>query len=168
MILFGGPIASMIVSPMRQAGQFSIMTVGDPSMTTPGPCGGMGHGIAQACMLDPPAAAAVIAAALAAAAGRLRRFRRETGGRGGGNGRRRAGRARRRERRGLGDLRRRLQGLERRSVLVLAAASPGPAASGIPFHAGMYPMRTFAGGPPVRTGGTWGGETASPSRAAGP
>ncbi len=48
MILFGGPIASMIVSPNRQAGQFSIITVGEPSMTTPGPCGGMGHGNVQA------------------------------------------------------------------------------------------------------------------------
>src|ERR1035437_8168528 len=70
-ILLGGPIASMIVSPMRQAGQFSIITVADPSMTTPGPCGGRGHGNAQVCMLAPPAAAATIVALLVAAAGGL-------------------------------------------------------------------------------------------------
>jgi len=44
-ILFGGPIASRIVSPTRQAGRLLIITVVLPSITTPGPCGGIGSGI---------------------------------------------------------------------------------------------------------------------------
>ena len=42
-------------------------------------------------------------------------------------------------------------------VAAFVAAIAGPAARGIPFHAGIIPMRTVvAGGPPVSTGGTWG------------
>jgi hypothetical protein len=67
-ILFGGPIASMIVSPRRHAGMFSIITVGEPSMTTPGPCGTAGHGVVHAWRLAPPPAAAEIAAPIAATA----------------------------------------------------------------------------------------------------
>src|SRR5664279_4104188 len=59
-ILLGGPMASTIVSPMRHAGAFSIETVAEPSMTTPGPCGGMGHGMAQVWTLAPPAPAIVV------------------------------------------------------------------------------------------------------------
>ena len=47
-ILFGGPMASRIVSPMRHAGRLFIITVAEPSITTPGPCGGTGEGVTQA------------------------------------------------------------------------------------------------------------------------
>lgn len=47
-ILFGGPSASTTVSPIRQAGSPFITTVALPSITTPGPCGGMGKGVEQA------------------------------------------------------------------------------------------------------------------------
>lgn len=68
-ILFGGPTASRIVSPWRAAGKFAIITVADGVITMPGPCGGIGRGVVQACMSEPPAAldiALPIAAAAAA------------------------------------------------------------------------------------------------------
>ena len=43
-ILFGGPIASSKVSPIRAGGRLLTMTVAEPSITTPGPCGGTGDG----------------------------------------------------------------------------------------------------------------------------
>ena len=46
-ILFGGPMASTMVSPTRQAGSLLMKTVVEPSTTTPGPCGGSGSGVAQ-------------------------------------------------------------------------------------------------------------------------
>jgi hypothetical protein len=46
--LSGGPTASMMVSPCRQAGSPLTSTVGEPSMMTPGPCGGSGKGVVQA------------------------------------------------------------------------------------------------------------------------
>src|SRR6516165_6303794 len=51
----------MIVSPRRQAGRLSMRTVWDPSTTTPGPCGGIGKGVVQACLSAIPAADAIIA-----------------------------------------------------------------------------------------------------------
>jgi hypothetical protein len=45
--LLGGPTASTIVSPCRHADSPLIRTVCEPSMITPGPCGGSGSGVAQ-------------------------------------------------------------------------------------------------------------------------
>lgn len=46
-IVFGGPRASRIVSPIRAAGKFAIMTVAEGVITIPGPCGGIGNGVAH-------------------------------------------------------------------------------------------------------------------------
>ena len=46
-IVFGGPMASRIVSPCRAAGIKAIVTVAEGVITTPGPCGGTGDGVAQ-------------------------------------------------------------------------------------------------------------------------
>ena len=46
-ILFGGPMASVIVSPIRAAGILQIITVVEGVVTTPGPCGGTGEGVTQ-------------------------------------------------------------------------------------------------------------------------
>lgn len=46
-IVFGGPIASVMVSPILAAGMLAIITVFEGVVTTPGPCGGMGEGVAQ-------------------------------------------------------------------------------------------------------------------------
>jgi hypothetical protein len=46
---------------MRHAGRLLIITVAEPSMTTPGPCGGTGKGVVQVWISVPPAAAALIA-----------------------------------------------------------------------------------------------------------
>ena len=59
-ILFGGPTASTIVSPTRQAGSLLMNTEVDPSTTTPGPCGGIGSGVAQTWMSAIPAAPLII------------------------------------------------------------------------------------------------------------
>ncbi len=40
-------MASVIVSPIRAAGILAIMTVVEGVVTTPGPCGGTGEGVAQ-------------------------------------------------------------------------------------------------------------------------
>lgn len=56
---------------MRQAGMFMIETVAEPSITTPGPCGGTGEGVVHMWISEPPAAAAVIAALIAASAAPL-------------------------------------------------------------------------------------------------
>jgi hypothetical protein len=53
-------MASIIVSPMRDAGRLLMSTVGDPSITTPGPCGGIGSGVTQAWMSAPPAALVIV------------------------------------------------------------------------------------------------------------
>src|SRR5258708_7028444 len=73
-------MASRIVSICRQAASLLISTVLLPSMTTPGPCGGIGSGVVQAGMSAPPAmlmmsapmeasAAPLVASAVAFAAG---------------------------------------------------------------------------------------------------
>ena len=67
-ILFGGPTASRIVSPMRHAGRLFITTVVEPSMTTPGPCGGIGNGVTQVWISAPPAEELIIEPIDAAAA----------------------------------------------------------------------------------------------------
>src|SRR5271170_4326657 len=64
-IVLGGPTASRIVSPTRQAHKLLMRTVGLPLITTPGPCGGIGKGVVQA-WISAPAAAAEIAALIAA------------------------------------------------------------------------------------------------------
>ena len=46
-------MASVIVSPNRAAGILAIMTVLDGVVTTPGPCGGIGEGVAQTWMSVP-------------------------------------------------------------------------------------------------------------------
>ena len=54
------------------------------------------------------------------------------------------------------------------SVAEFVAWIAGAEASGMPFHAGRFPIRTVrAGGPPVRSGGV-GCTTVSVMRAAGP
>src|SRR5258708_4673011 len=65
LILFGGPMASRIVSPWRHAGRLLISTVWLPSMTTPGPCGGTGRGVVQTCL---SAGVALMRALIAASA----------------------------------------------------------------------------------------------------
>jgi hypothetical protein len=64
-ILFGGPSGSMIVSPIRDAGRLLISTVGLPSITTPGPCGGTGEGVTHA-WISAPIEALAIAEVIAA------------------------------------------------------------------------------------------------------
>src|SRR5262245_28884587 len=59
-IVLGGPTASRTVSPIRQAGRLLISTVCEPSITTPGPCGGIGKGVAQEWMSAPPAELEII------------------------------------------------------------------------------------------------------------
>lgn len=46
-MILGGPTASKIVSPIRHACSPLIRTVAEPSITTPGPCGGNGSGVAH-------------------------------------------------------------------------------------------------------------------------
>ena len=46
-------MASVIVSPNRAAGILAIITVFEGVVTTPGPCGGMGEGVAQICISVP-------------------------------------------------------------------------------------------------------------------
>lgn len=69
-IEFGGPIASSIVSPILPAGRLFIITVADPVILTPGPCGGTGDGTAQV-WISAPAAAPVIALDIEASAADL-------------------------------------------------------------------------------------------------
>lgn len=59
-MLFVGPRASRIVSPIRDAGRLFIITVAEPVMTTPGPWGGTGEGTAHV-WISAPADALVIA-----------------------------------------------------------------------------------------------------------
>lgn len=65
-IELGGPIASKIVSPTRQAPRLFIITVLEGVITTPGPWGGTGDGVVHMWMSAPPAAA-VMAPPIAAA-----------------------------------------------------------------------------------------------------
>src|SRR4029453_19674861 len=44
-ILLGGPTASRMVLPTKQAGRLLIDKVAHPSITPPGPCGGIGNGV---------------------------------------------------------------------------------------------------------------------------
>src|SRR5258705_14021261 len=60
-IASGGPMASRIVSPIRQAPRLLIMTVFEGVITTPGPCGGMGKGGAHILISAPPAPAEIVA-----------------------------------------------------------------------------------------------------------
>ncbi len=46
-------MASVIVSPIRAAGILAIITVFEGVVTTPGPCGGTGDGVAQTCISVP-------------------------------------------------------------------------------------------------------------------
>jgi hypothetical protein len=66
-IVFGGPTASSIVSPIRAAGKFATITVAEGVMTIPGPCGGIGKGVRHAWMSDPPAADEIALPMVAAA-----------------------------------------------------------------------------------------------------
>src|SRR6476660_5640529 len=52
----------MIVSPNRHAGRLSMRTVCEPSITTPGPWGGIGNGVTHACLSAIPATEAIIEA----------------------------------------------------------------------------------------------------------
>src|ERR1700720_2881138 len=67
-MLFGGPIASRTVSPWRHAGRLLMTTVFEPLITTPGPCGGIGKGVAHMWISAPPAAAEICAPIAAPAA----------------------------------------------------------------------------------------------------
>jgi hypothetical protein len=69
-----------MVLPTKQAGRLLMSTVAHPSITTPGPCGGIGNGVTQAWISAPPAkeviiepidaaAAALVASSAALAAG---------------------------------------------------------------------------------------------------
>ena len=56
---------------MRAAGMPAILTVAEGVITTPGPWGGMGKGVVQACMSAPPAELEIIDP-IAAAQAKLR------------------------------------------------------------------------------------------------
>src|SRR5262245_39481966 len=66
-IVFGGPTASRMVSPWRHAWRLLMITVWLPVVTTPGPCGGSGSGVAQTWMSAPPAAPLIMLPIVAAA-----------------------------------------------------------------------------------------------------
>lgn len=146
-------MASRIVSPIRDAGRLLIITVAEPSITRPGPCGGIGRGVTHAWMSAPPDAAEIAldielkAAVLAASSANFA-----------------AG----------------APGVPAAAVeaatavwiavsaTVFAAWSAATAASGIPRHAGRKPIKTFKlPGPGDSTGGS-GWTTLSVILAAGP
>jgi hypothetical protein len=62
------PHASMTLSPCRQAGRLSIITLLLPLVTKPGPCGTGPEGKGQMCMSAMPAIADMVPAAAAPAA----------------------------------------------------------------------------------------------------
>src|SRR5688572_15802962 len=151
-ILFGGPTASSIVSPCLAAGKLATITVADGVMTMPGPCGGIGSGVAHACMSEPPAAA-VIALPIAAAAPDLTSSSAALA----------AGAAGVPAAATVAASAVFMAASEMAFAACIAAATAGFT----PRQAGCPPMMTvIAVGPPVITGGN-GCETGSPSLAAG-
>ncbi|MEZ5393293.1 MAG: hypothetical protein R2724_10570 [Bryobacterales bacterium] len=138
-ILFGGPIASKTVSPKRHAGKLLIMTVGLPSMTTPGPCGGTGKGVVHRWMSAMPAIEVIIEPMAAAAAALVASSAAFAAGAPGVPAAA-----------SVADS----ATLIVVSLICFAACSAAAAAAGTPRHAGKNPIRTVGlPGPGCNTGG---------------
>jgi len=153
-ILSGPPRISITVSPMRQAGRLLIITVFEPSITKPGPCGtgiggvGMGH----MCMLAPVEAiapaiafAAVVRAIFPAVSAAIA-----------------AGAAGVPDAAFVADS----KVFIATSAAAFAACNAAPAPVGSASHAGRNPIRTLGLGGPGANGIPW--AVTSDNRAAGP